>query len=305
MRKMGYLSRSLSALLSYLSHFVVLAFSAWLVLDGSFTAGHFFIAVGMIDQLSYPIISISVFIQEMIAARPVIKDLLREIDAPTEDESRRMLAGIPLHIRFDRVSFAYPDSKKVLNKLNLSIKEGEKCLVTGPSGGGKTTLMNLLLGYYQPVEGQVLVGGAQARQVQNATELITIMRQDPALFHDTLRNNLSLYQDMPDEKMIKMLGKLNLHRFASKEGLDSIILEHGSNLSGGERKRVCLARTLLRGSPIVILNEPLANVDPETAQQIVQMTNELKDVTLFMISHQHSPAWAEAFEHRFTIGDMA
>ena len=300
MRKMSHLSRSLSALLSYLSHFIILAFSAYLVLEGSFTAGNFFIAVGMIDQLSYPIISISLYLQEMIAARPIINDLLAEVDAPAADTEPLLDPGLPLDVRFDKVCFAYPEGQPVLSGISLSIPQGEKCLIFGPSGGGKTTLMDLLLGYHQPNAGSVTLGGVPTTQVREMSSLITIMRQDPTLFNDSLRNNLCLYQDIPDDVMIDMLEKVNLHRFASRKGLDSIVLEGGSNLSGGERKRICLARTLLRGSPIIILDEPLANVDPETAERIVRLTNGLQGVTLFVISHQHSPLW-EAFEHRLIV----
>jgi len=302
MRKMGYIARSLTTLLSYLSHFLILAFSAWLVLEGSFTAGRFFIAVGMIDQLSYPIISISRYLQEITAARPVTKDLLAQIDAPAAADLPRADPDQPADIRFHNLSFAYPQGESILKGFTLHVAAGEKCLITGPSGGGKTTLMNMLLGYYQPDAGRLSIGGAAADRVKSPSELITILRQDPTLFNDTLRNNLSLYQSLPDAAMIAMLKSLNLHRFASPGGLDSLILEGGHNLSGGERKRICLARTLLRQSPILILDEPLANVDPQTAEDIAQLIAGLKGRTLFVISHQHSPAWACAFERRVNLG---
>ncbi|MDD4080368.1 MAG: ABC transporter ATP-binding protein [Eubacteriales bacterium] len=302
MRKMSYVSRSLSALLSYLSHFIILAYSAWLVLEGSFTAGSFLIAVGMIDQLSYPIISISLYLQEMTASRPVINKLLAEIDAPAEENTPKSDPGKPLDISFDNIYFTYPSGKSILNNLNFYVAVGEKCLITGPSGGGKTTLINLLMGYYALNQGSLTLGGIEATNVRNLNGLITIMRQDPSLFNDTLRNNLSLYQNIQDDDMIKMLKNLNLHDFANPVGLDSLIQEGGSNLSGGERKRICLARTLLRGSPIVILDEPLANVDPETAVQIARLIASLEGVTLFVISHQQSPDWANAFEHHLIVG---
>jgi len=302
MRKMGYIARSLTTLLSYLSHFFILAFSAWLVLEGSFTAGRFFIAVGMIDQLSYPIISISRYLQEITAARPVTKDLLAQIDAPAAADLPRADPGQPADICFHNLSFAYPQGESILKGFTLHVAAGEKCLITGPSGGGKTTLMNLLLGYYRPDAGRLSIGGAAADRVKSPSELITILRQDPTLFNDTLRNNLSLYQPLSDAAMIAMLKSLNLQRFASPGGLDSLILEGGHNLSGGERKRICLARTLLRQSPILILDEPLANVDPQTAEDIAQLIAGLKGRTLFVISHQHSPAWACAFERRVNLG---
>ena len=161
--------------------------------------------------------------------------------------------------------------------------------------------MNLLLGYYPPDKGIITIGKASTDEIKDLNSYITIMRQDPVLFNDTLRNNLCLYQDVPEEAMIEMLKKLNLDHFANKEGLDSLVLEGGSNFSGGERKRICLARTLLRKSPIIILDEPLANVDPETANQIADLTGNFEDTTLFVISHVHSQNWTNAFEHKVSV----
>lgn len=123
--------------------------------------------------------------------------------------------------------------------------------------------------------GEILINGANAFCVKGLNERIAIMRQDPVLFNDTLRNNLTMYRDMGDDELIALLQKLNLSKFASREGLNAIISEGGSNLSGGERKRIALARTLLRKAPITIIDEPLANVDSETAEKIEDILSEL------------------------------
>lgn len=303
LRKMGYLAQSLSALLSYLSHFIILAYSAWLVLQGSFTAGNFFVAVGMIDQLSYPIISISRYIQEITAARPVVKELLEEIDLPWEDELKTGKPQRPFDLHFKHLDFTHTNGKEIFKDFNLDVLDGEKCLITGPSGGGKTTLMNLLLGYYPPDQGALTMGGLPTHEVADLSSYISIMRQDPVLFSDTLRNNLSLYQPIPDDAMIRMLKKLNLLDFANTEALNRVIQEGGQNLSGGERKRICLARTLLRESPIIILDEPLANVDPETAFQIADLIATIQDRTLFVISHVYKSSWLDSFDHRVLVGE--
>ena len=97
---------------------------------------------------------------------------------------------------------------------------------------------------------------------------MTVVRQEAVLFHDSLRNNLTMYQDIPDKKLIEMLQTLGLIKFAGKEALDGMIAENGANLSGGEKKRICLARALLRDTDILILDEPLANLDDTTAGMI-------------------------------------
>ncbi len=143
--------------------------------------------------------------------------------------------------------------------------------------------MNLLLGYYKPQSGEILINDSNAFCVKQLNEKIAIMRQDPVLFNDTLRNNLTMYRDMCDDELIALLQKLNLLKFATPEGLDSMICEGGSNLSGGERKRIALARTLLRKAPITIIDLAAANVDSETAEKIEDILTELSG-GIFLLS---------------------
>ncbi len=301
MRKLSYLSRTLSTILSYLSHFIILAYSAWLVVSGAFSAGDFFIAVGMIDQLSYPIITISIYLQEIIAARPINNKLLSEIDTGDAAPQAQTPLGELTGIAFDQVGFGFEAGRPLLRDFSLQVSPHEKCLITGPSGSGKTTLMNLLVAYYPPDRGTVTISGVPASHIANLNSLITIMRQEPVLFQDSLRNNLCFYQDFPDDALTSILSRLGLHRFANPQGLDYAIEEGGKNLSGGERKRICLARTLLRRTPILILDEPLANVDPDTARMIENTIASLEDTTLFVISHQVTAKWERAFEKRVTL----
>ncbi len=302
MLKAAYLSQTISTSLSYLSHFIILAFSAWLVAEGSFTAGQFFIAVGMIDQMSYPILSISIYLQEIIAARPALSALEREMAVHQPDDRELKALQAPVDLRFEQVGFAYPGGSPLFDGLSLQMAAGQKCLITGPSGGGKSTLMSLLLGYAQPLTGRVLLNGVEASQARNLMEMIAVMRQDAVLFEDSLRNNICLYREIPDEQIIMMLKRLKLEQFASPEGLDCPVSEGGKNLSGGQRRRISLARTLLRSAPVIIMDEPLAEVDPETALEIENIILEMRDTTLFVVSHQVSPRLLRAFDHHIRIG---
>lgn len=205
-------------------------------------------------------------------------------------------------VAFRHVCFGYGDAAPLLNDFSLTVNAGEKCIITGQSGSGKSTSMNLLLGYYEPRSGEILINGANAFCVKGLNERIAIMRQDPVLFNDTLRNNLTMYRDMGDDELIALLQKLNLSKFASREGLNAIISEGGSNLSGGERKRIALARTLLRKAPITIIDEPLANVDSETAEKIEDILSELSGGIVFVITHHFSEDKKKAFAKELRLG---
>jgi ABC-type multidrug transport system fused ATPase/permease subunit len=288
-RQMGYLTRTISAILSYFSHFIILVFAAYLVLNGDFTAGEFFIAIGMIDQLSYPIISLSYFIQDLVSVKPVNKSILKfigeksvrcgEVEISKEDFR---------NVVFNDVNFGYKDQEYILNDLNMEFERNKQYLLQGISGSGKTTSMNLLLNYYNPNSGTVKINGIPVNEIKNLNHIITVMRQDAILFEDTLRNNITMYQDVPDEEVINILSKVGLDGYANQDSLDMLILEGGTNLSGGEKRRITLARSVLRETSILILDEPLANLDEKNARAIESQLLSIKDRTLVIISHQFS-----------------
>lgn len=158
-KRLSNITRSLSALLSYLSHFVIIAVAAYLVLIDDFTAGSFFVAVGMIDQLSYPIISLSYLMQDLISVKPVAEQLDKSIVKPLAAESGSLLSIEQFqYASFDHVSFGF-DEKSLFSDLNLCFEKQKNYLIQGASGAGKTTAMDLLLNYYPSVKGSIQING--------------------------------------------------------------------------------------------------------------------------------------------------
>ncbi len=287
-RQMGYLTRSISAILSYFSHFIILVFATYLVLKGDFTAGNFFVAVGMIDQLSYPIISLSYFIQDLISIRPVNKSMIDFInERPIKQGSMKIPQKDFQDIIFISVCFGY-NEEPILQNFNMKIIKDKQYLLKGSSGSGKTTSINLLLNYYEPDSGVIKINDVPLSEISNLNKLITVMRQDALLFEDTLRNNITMYQDIPEDILINTLYKVGLKVYARRDKLDMLIHERGTNLSGGEKRRITLARSLLIQTPIFILDEPLANLDEENAKAIESQLLSIRDRTVIIISHQFS-----------------
>ena len=143
--------------------------------------------------------------------------------------------------------------------------------------------------------------GVPISEYGNTYSCMTVVRQEAVLFHDTLRNNLTMFHDMPDGALIDVLQRVNLDKFASRESLDSWIKENGSNLSGGEKKRICLARALLRQTDVLILDEPLANLDDATASKIEDMLLSIRGKLLLVVSHQFSESKLNGFDYVLTI----
>ncbi len=299
---LGATAQLITALISYLSYFIVLACSTWLVLSGEFSAGDFFVAIGMIDQLSYPLISLAEIIRQLIAIRPSCTAMEQFVSQSKKDTNTKSLACIEKGICYDSVTFGYTDDHPLLQGFSFTAEQGKKFLVKGPSGCGKTTAINLLLRYYDVANGEITIDGVPIAEYDTTYSAITVVRQEAVLFHDTLRNNLTMYNDMSDDKLVTMLKSLGLNRFANLQSLDTVITENGANLSGGEKKRICLARALLRNTSVLILDEPLANLDESTAKKIEDLLLSISGKLLLVVSHQFSEEKLRLFDDVIVLG---
>lgn len=293
---LGAVSQLITTLISYLSYFVVLVCATWLVLKGDFSAGNFFVAIGMIDQLSYPLISLAEIIRQLVAIKPSCGTMEQFIAAGNKKGNGKPLAAITRGIQYRHVTFSYPGKQPILQDFSFEAKKDKRYLIKGPSGCGKTTAVNLLLRYYDVSQGDIEIDGTPLSEYSSTYDCMTVVRQEAVLFHDSLRNNLTMYKDISDEILIEMLNDLGLSKFARKEALDEIITEDGANLSGGEKKRICLARALLRDTDVLILDEPLANLDEATATKIEDLLLSIKGKLMLVVSHQFTEKKLSLFD---------
>ena len=198
--------------------------------------------------------------------------------------------GAPL-IEAKNIDFAY-DKRKIIDGVSLSIPEHSTTAIVGPSGGGKTTFCHLLARFWDVDKGQVTLDGKDVRDysMDNLMKNYSFVFQNVYLFHDTIANNIRFGQpDAPMEKVIAAAKKACCHDFISQlpDGYDTVIGEGGASLSGGERQRISIARAIMKDSPIIILDEATANVDPENERDLMTAIEELtKEKTVIMIAHR-------------------
>lgn len=292
--RLGAISQLLTTLISYLSYYIVLVCAGALVLAGNFSAGDFFVSIGMIDQLSWPLVSLANIIRQLIAVKPVCRAMADFIRETPETPASPSPAVLHSEIRFREVSFSYDGQRPILDRFSLTVHKGEKVLLKGPSGCGKTTAVNLLLRYYDAAGGSIELDGIPIERFGSTYSLMTVVRQEATLFRDTLRNNLTLCQPIDHKRLTAVLTAVGLSRLI--DALDEPVEENGSNFSGGEKKRICLARALLRDTEVLLLDEPLANLDPDTARRIEDLLLSIPDKTMLVVSHQFTESKLRQFD---------
>ena len=200
----------------------------------------------------------------------------------------------PVSVAVKDLSFRYSDKKEwVLNKLNFEIKRGEKLALVGESGGGKTTLVQLLLGFYQANSGAVCYGDASITEIGQSTvrEHVATVLQHPVLFHQSIRFNLTLGREMSEEVMWQALEQAQLANVVKglDKQLDSIVGRNGIKLSGGQRQRLAIARMILQDPSVVIMDEATSALDMETERQLYQdLAPFFENRTTLIVAHRLS-----------------
>lgn len=219
------------------------------------------------------------------------------LDAPTEitdAPGARLMNGFEREIRFDAVGFAYREGEPVLTDIDLVVPRGSVVALVGPSGAGKTTLVDLLGRFYDVTEGAIRIDGVDLRELQlrSLRNGLGIVSQDTVLFHDTVRANIAYGRpDASSEAIERAARAANAHGFVSamSQGYDTVVGERGTELSGGQRQRIAIARALLRDPPILIFDEATSALDTES-ERLVQDAIErlLEGRTVFVIAHRLS-----------------
>ena len=228
----------------------------------------------------------------MNAALDRIEEVLNEKELP--DKGTQHISKVDLtspEVCFDHVAFAYQD-KEVLHNINFSMKKNTMTALVGPSGGGKSTIANLLARLWDVKSGKVMVRGTDIRNVplSELMKQISMVFQRVYLFQDTIYNNISMGKpDATEQEVYEAAKKARCYDFimALPEGFQTVIGEGGATLSGGEKQRISIARCILKDAPIVILDEATASVDTDNESYIQEAISELvKGKTLLVIAHR-------------------
>lgn len=211
-----------------------------------------------------------------------------------ENESKEKVEKVEGGFLFKDVSFAYDENKPVLSEFNISVKPGETVAFVGESGAGKTTLINMAIGFLSPNSGQVLLDGRDMKELnlRSYRKHLAVVPQNTILFSGTIRDNISYgLENISEEKLMDAIRAANLEEFINSlpQGLETRIGEHGGKLSGGQRQRLAIARALIRDPKVIILDEATSALDSVSEREIQNaLENLMRGRTTFVVAHRLS-----------------
>ena len=298
MYKRFELSNPVSEFLGIVTVSVILLVGGGMVLDSSsdITASEFIAFIIIFSQVLPPAKAITgAFntIQRGVASADRVFEFIDKSKRDEEDKGKESIETLKNSITFEKVSFAY-ENENVLNNISFKIKRGESVAIVGPSGGGKSTIIDLLSKFYTLKNGSIKIDGKNINKYKtdDIRKMIGIVTQESLLFHDTIRNNICFGSEEYDNNNLTKAAEIaNAYDFIMKleDKYDTIIGERGLKLSGGQRQRICIARAIYKDPPILIFDEATSSLDSKSEKSVQTAVEKvMKDRTSIIIAHRLS-----------------
>lgn len=289
---------SISWLAFQLFQLICLAFTSYLAFKGRITVGDVVLYQSyfttIVNEVT-SVINLLPIISKGMESVGSISSVLNDDDVE-DNNNKKKVTDVQGKIEYKSVKFAYPDEpeREILSDLNLSVKAGETIALVGESGAGKSTILNLIIGFNHVTGGSILIDGENIENIdlRSLRKHLAVVPQNTILFSGTIRENITYgLPDISDETLNRVIDAANLRELIDSlpEGVETKINEHGSNLSGGQRQRMSIARALVRNPSIIILDEATSALDSISEKKIQDAINNLsKNRTTFIVAHRLS-----------------
>lgn len=263
--------------------------------QGQMTLGELTMVISYLAQVYAPIDKISKSlngVQSSITSMERVYNLLDEKEEVKEAINPVAIVKAKGMLEFQRVSFAYNESENILENISFKIMPGDRVGIMGSTGAGKSSLINLITRFYDPVSGNILLDNLNIKdyKLDDYRNQFSLVLQEPVLFSTTISENIAYGRKNATEKeIIEAAKSANAHEFITRcsSGYETLVGERGMQLSGGERQRIALARAFIKDAPVLILDEPTSSLDIKTELQVIEAIERLmKGRTTFMITHR-------------------
>lgn len=261
---------------------------AYLAISGKgVTPGVVMAFVNLMNYLLQPIAALPEIFASRKASVALMDKLCDLLNKNVTKEKDEVIDTLKQGITVQNLSFGYKEDEDVLRGIDLRLDAGKSYALVGASGCGKSTLLNLFLSAYDNYKGQIRYDGFELRDISNESlyDVVSVIQQNVVIFNATLRENITMFRDMPKEEVDKAIDTAGLRSFVDEHGEDYLCGENGNLLSGGERQRISIARSLLRKVSVLLVDEATAALDKQTAHQVSNAILDIEDVMKVVITH--------------------
>lgn len=276
---------SVTGIIAQLGVFLI---GSYFALSGyGLTPGVVIIFVNLMNFMISPIAELPGLLASRKAARGLIDKLATALESNPVSEGTSELTHLASGIRLENVSFGYDDSKEVLHGISAFFDAGKAYAVVGASGSGKSTMLNLLTAAAGNYRGSILIDDTELRSIASESlyELISVIQQNVFIFNASIRDNVTMFRSFPEQEIEDAISHAHLNALIAERGDGYLCGENGKGLSGGEKQRISIARSLLKKSSVLLADEATASLDAQTAHQVASDILDLDGITRIVVTH--------------------
>ena len=288
-RRMGVIVEMLSSVAGVILQIGISLIGLYLVLSGhgGLTGGVVLVFIQLLNYVLQPLGVIPQELAKRSAGKELITKLATALDKSVREEGSVTAPTLKDAITVENLTFCYEEDKPALKDVSLRIPAGQSVAIVGASGCGKSTLLNLLMGSSQDYEGVIRYDGNDVRDIRSEAlyDMVGLIAQNVFIFNASIRDNITMFRDFPQEAIDKAIALSGLKALIDQRGEDYLCGENGSGLSGGEKQRIAIARSLLRATPCLLVDEATAALDAATAHQVSSAILDLDGLTRIVVTH--------------------
>lgn len=307
MRKLSHTIGAIGAICGITAQLSVFFAGALIAVSGkSITPGIVMAFVQLMNYMIAPVANIPPFLAKKKAADALMEKLSEELSKNRENEKKIDIENISEDIRLENVSFGYSDEKEILHNISLDFKKGKSYAIVGASGSGKSTLLNLLLSSGKgQTSGNIYIDNQNINTISSESlyDEVSVIGQNVFLFNSTIENNITMFKDFDENRITEVVNKAHLSKFMEEHGKDFDCGENGKNLSGGEKQRISIARSLLRNSSVLLADEVTAALDPKTAFEVSNEILDLEGITRIVVTHSLEESLMKRYDEIIVLRD--
>ena len=282
----------------------VFLIGAYLALHGyDLSAGSVLVFVQLLNYVINPIGAIPQALAERKASKALITKIAEALADNVREEGAECKMKLDGGITVKNLSFGYEEEKPVLQNVDVTFDAGKSYAIVGASGSGKSTLLNLLMASHPGYTGTICYDETELQQIRSESlyEMVSVVQQNVFIFNASIRDNITMFSEFPREEVDRAIELSGLSRLIEERGEDYLCGENGSALSGGEKQRISIARSLLKKSQVLLVDEATAALDAQTAFQVSDAILDLQDMTRIVVTHALDEALLKRYDRVLTL----